>query len=568
MARVVARATASFPVNLSTDAVSFGFSVGLASVRCTNPLTVSSIFGGRFHALCGEDGKVLRRLGTVFGLQREYRNVKTLPVNKKVKELELSVSIEIEDGLPDDPELLSIAELLRLNVPMAMKSAFDGLKDSNYKTRDMAIQDLAGFESVKLSILLCNDEFIQKLNKEWRDEDHATGVLSMSQHVPGLNIPILGLGDIVISVETAARQAQERGHMLLDEIRILMVRGLLHLLGFGHELSEEAEEEMEKVEELLLKSLGWKGKGLIRSACEAEANADLHTENSVDRKKEGSLQFYKPKFKYIFCDMDGTMLNSKSQISQGNASALKEALSRGIKIVAATGKTRPAAIQVLDEVGLAGRDGILSEYSPGVFIQGLLVYGREGRELFRRNLDADICREAFLYSCKHNVPLVAFCEDRCLTLFHHPLVDSLYTIYHEPKAEIMQSVDHLLAEADVQKLIFLDTVEGVKSTLRPYWTEAIGDRANITQAVADILEIVPPETSKGKGVRMLLDHLGVSATEVMAIGDGENDVEMLQLASLGVALSNGSEKAKAVADVIGVSNDEDGVADAIYRYAF
>ena len=54
----------------------------------------------------------------------------------------------------------------------------------------------------------------------------------------------------------------------------------------------------------------------------------------------------------------------------------------------------------------------------------------------------------------------------------------------------------------------------------------------------------------------------------MAIGDGENDVEMLQLASLGVVLGNGTEKAKAVADVIAASNDEDGVADAIYRYAF
>lgn len=51
----------------------------------------------------------------------------------------------------------------------------------------------------------------------------------------------------------------------------------------------------------------------------------------------------------------------------------------------------------------------------------------------------------------------------------------------------------------------------------------------------------------------------------MAIGDGENDVEMLALASLGVALSDGSEKPKAVANVIGISNDEDGVADAIYR---
>ncbi|KAE9450334.1 hypothetical protein C3L33_17781, partial [Rhododendron williamsianum] len=60
----------------------------------------------------------------------------------------------------------------------------------------------------------------------------------------------------------------------------------------------------------------------------------------------------------------------------------------------------------------------------------------------------------------------------------------------------------------------------------------------------------------------------VSEPVTMAIGDGENDVEMLELASLGIALSNGSDKAKAEANVIGVSNDEDGVADAIYRYAF
>lgn len=81
--------------------------------------------------------------------------------------------------------------MLRLNVPMAMKLAFDGLKGSGYKTRDAAIDDVGGFESVELSVLLCNDEFIRKLNKEWRDEDHATDVLSMSQHVPGLKLPIV-----------------------------------------------------------------------------------------------------------------------------------------------------------------------------------------------------------------------------------------------------------------------------------------------------------------------------------------------------------------------------------------
>ena len=75
---------------------------------------------------------------------------------------------------------------------MAMKLAFDRLKDSNYKTRDTVIQDVGGFECVELSVLLCNDEFIRKLNQEWRDEDHATDVLSMTEHVPDLKLPIVG----------------------------------------------------------------------------------------------------------------------------------------------------------------------------------------------------------------------------------------------------------------------------------------------------------------------------------------------------------------------------------------
>lgn len=81
--------------------------------------------------------------------------------------------------------------MLRLNAPMAMKLAFDGLKTSDYKTRDTTIHDVAKFKTIELSLLLCNDEFIRKLNKDWRDEDHATDVLSMSQHIPGLKLPIV-----------------------------------------------------------------------------------------------------------------------------------------------------------------------------------------------------------------------------------------------------------------------------------------------------------------------------------------------------------------------------------------
>ncbi|XP_050158970.1 endoribonuclease YBEY, chloroplastic-like [Malus sylvestris] len=411
-----------------------------------------------------------------------------------------------------------------------------------YKTRDNAIGGVAGYESVELSVLLCYNEFIGKLNKEWRAEDNATDVISMSQHVPDLKLPMLMLVDIVISVETVARQAEQRGHMLLDKMRILMVHGLLHLLGFDHKVSEDTEVEMEEEEEdLPLKSLGWKGKGLIQSAYDAATHSD-------------GLKL-------------GTLLNSKSQLSSTNVKAMKEASSRAVKIVIATGKARPAVIRVFKGVDLTGKDGIVSEFSPGVFLQGLLVYGTQGREIFRRNLDTDVCREACRYSLENEVPLITFTKDHCLSLYDHPLVDSMHTVYHEQKAEIMPSVEHLMAAAGIQKLVFMDTAEGVTTAMRPYWSEANGDGARVVQTVPDMLEIVPPGTSKGSGVSMLLDHLGITPKEIMAIGDGENDIEMLELACLGIALGNGVEKTKTVANVIGLSNDENGVADAIYRYA-
>lgn len=472
--------------------------------------------------------------------------------------------------MPDDPEVLNIVEILKLNVPMAMKIALDGLLDSSYSTRDTSISDVGKYDKVEVSVLLCNDNFIQDLNKEWRDVDCATDILSMSQYIPDLDVPILMLGDIVISVEAAERQAGEKGVTLLDEVRVLVVRGILHLLGFQHELSNEAAAELEKEEQLILKSLRWKGKGLAKSVLDSSKPQTDSLDGQVtnDLKKAGSLRFYKPKFKYIFCDMDGTLLNSKSQVSARNAEALREARSRGVNIVIATGKARPAVIDALSMVDLSGRTGIVSESSPGVFLQGLLVYGLEGRQIYKRNLDQEVCREALSYSIENKIPLVAFSQDHCYSMFDHPLVDSLHYIYHEPKAKIVPSIGQLLETAEIQKVLFLETPERISSALRPYWAKAIEGRAHVVQAQPDMLELVPPATSKGNGVKVLLNHLSISPDEVMAIGDGENDIEMLQLASFGVALANGSDKTKAAANVIGATNDEDGVAQAIYEYAF
>ncbi|VAH52637.1 unnamed protein product [Triticum turgidum subsp. durum] len=394
---------------------------------------------------------------------------------------ELSVQIGIEEALPDDPLILSIAETLRTDAGKAMKLAFHNLGNSEYKTRDPCISNVDEYDSVEVSVLLCDDDFIRKLNKEWRDEDRATDVLSMSQHIPGLQIPVvrrpvelvyllemflsdlsihllllvqqLQLGDLVISVDTARRQAEERGHALLDEIRILMVHGLLHLLGFDHELSKEAEEEMEQEEEKILNTLEWIGKGLIRSAYHFSTDMG-HSENSDeanrDIEKRSLQESHQPKLTHIVCDIDGR-LHSES------IESLREAVSRGVTVIMLTGKTRASTIATFKLLNMEGRGDFISENSAGVFLQGSLVYGEHGQLIYRANLDVDICKEACLYSLKHKIPLVAYCEEQCLTLFEHPSVDLLHTVHHETKVKVMPSVEDLLEYSSIQKLLFLAT---------------------------------------------------------------------------------------------------------------
>ena len=112
----------------------------------------------------------------------------------------------------------------------------------------------------QLSMTLCDDEIIRGLNSEWRGLDTPTDVLSFPMDDAQL------LGDLVISLDTAERQAKERGHGLRDELRILMVHGLLHLLGYDHETSADDHAEMAAAERKLLGRLGWRGHGLIDAA--------------------------------------------------------------------------------------------------------------------------------------------------------------------------------------------------------------------------------------------------------------------------------------------------------------
>lgn len=100
-----------------------------------------------------------------------------------------------------------------------------------------------GLSDSELSVLLCDDARVQQLNREHRGKNTPTDVLSfplMDFDDEQLSTLAGGaLGDVVISLDTAQRQASQRGHELLQEVTFLLAHGLLHLLGYDHETDEE-----------------------------------------------------------------------------------------------------------------------------------------------------------------------------------------------------------------------------------------------------------------------------------------------------------------------------------------
>ncbi|EKX53280.1 hypothetical protein GUITHDRAFT_150364 [Guillardia theta CCMP2712] len=204
----------------------------------------------------------MRRAGSTCGLVSSQITSKFQPhvVNPKIERSRF-MALQLVDGsqmggeeegivvdmcLEDIDLSEQFVEDLRWDAHSIISSVFNPESDLDYD------------EHIELSIVLCSDVWIRGLNKKWRQKDTATDVLSFPQETDN-DI----LGDLVISVQTAEAQAAERGHDLRHEMRVLMVHGFLHLLGYDHETGEEDKAEMARAEDKLLSRLGWQSAGLI-----------------------------------------------------------------------------------------------------------------------------------------------------------------------------------------------------------------------------------------------------------------------------------------------------------------
>ncbi|MCC6616675.1 MAG: HAD family phosphatase [Anaerolineae bacterium] len=262
--------------------------------------------------------------------------------------------------------------------------------------------------------------------------------------------------------------------------------------------------------------------------------------------------------KLIVTDVDGTLLNSEHKLSERNAKALKDAAAQGIHIVLATGKSQASCAALLEELKIPAY---------GIYLQGLTTVNAEGKVMSQRTLDPDVSRQVITYADERGFSLVAYSGQRLLARATNPQIEEYTVRYHDPMPEAVGPLQNVLWTTPIHKLTAIGEPRAIMA-LRWQLNTQLGGTARLMQAgVPNMLEILPPSGGKGAALKALLKELQVPSEQAMAIGDAENDIEMLEIAGVSIAVGNADQKVKDAAGHVVASNDEDGVAEAIERYA-
>jgi Cof subfamily protein (haloacid dehalogenase superfamily) len=268
----------------------------------------------------------------------------------------------------------------------------------------------------------------------------------------------------------------------------------------------------------------------------------------------------KPTIKLMAVDLDGTLLNSDHRISPRTDKALRAALDQGVKVVIATGKTRSAAEWIYESYKLT---------TPGIFVQGTVIYNPDGTLKAQHLLDARTARQIITFAEDRGFFMIAYSGNRILARQEHPRLEELTVNYHEPKPEVVGPLQNRIDDLPIHKILAVKPGDARAVTALRWQLgyQMDAKTGTLLQAgVGDTVEILAPNSSKGVMLKQLMKEWHIPASEVLAIGDAENDIDMIKLAGTGIAMGNASAVVQQTAKYTVASNDADGVAEAIERF--
>jgi len=264
--------------------------------------------------------------------------------------------------------------------------------------------------------------------------------------------------------------------------------------------------------------------------------------------------------KLVAIDIDGTLVNSKLELTDEVVQAIKEAEDSGVKIVLCTGRPTPGAQSYIKELGLNQEE----DYS--ITYNGALVKKTDTEEVILQTaMDHNDFLKLYEASKQAGVHFHMLHNDTIITLdkdIHHYTVHESYVsgvpLFYSDFEEI--SAGNLYS-----KMMMVDWPEDLDQGIKKL-PEELWEDYTVVRSEGYYLEFLNKNSSKGKALKELAGRLNISSEEVMAIGDSGNDIDMIEYASLGVAMENATDELKSKAQYITQSSDDNGVAGAINKF--
>lgn len=260
----------------------------------------------------------------------------------------------------------------------------------------------------------------------------------------------------------------------------------------------------------------------------------------------------------IAIDMDGTLLDSQKNLPQENIAAIQEAVAAGIKIVICTGRSQAGVKPYFDQLGLTDKEFVI--LNNGCSLHETLTW----TTLYDRALTSQELLELQAYVATNpEVDLVLTTNQDYYFVGEKPSelaqadANMVFTKLLAIKPDEIETITE-----PVYNAMYTGTPEAIDAFQEQYASEITSDYSGV-RSQAFLYEVLPKGCHKAAGLKALAAMLDIDASQIMAIGDANNDLEMMAFSGCAVAMANASEKVKGYADWVTLSNDQAGVAHAI-----
>ena len=261
--------------------------------------------------------------------------------------------------------------------------------------------------------------------------------------------------------------------------------------------------------------------------------------------------------KMLALDLDDTLLDSTHRISPQCLQAIRQAREKGVLVTVATGRMFRSAAPYARELELD---------IPMIAYQGALVKTLFSDDVFYyKTIHRDLAGEILKLLRSRGVVHHMYCN-YYLYMMEVPELARQYLEIARIEPIVTNDFEWVLQQHDATEIMVVAAQEELLLETEAEIRSRFGSELHITSYRNRFLEIMHRDATKGKALEALSQHYGIERREVMAIGDSLNDLSMVEWAGVGVAMENAEPEVQKAADFITLSNDEQGVAEAIHRF--